>query len=109
MTQLQSNTVNHVSYTRTTTTKSGKTGDKSERFVIPTRIPKDTVTVIDVSALTEDDRSVLVNALSEYQAYHKERMNAIMKFEDWYEHTQGIRPTTLHWRTLKESSVEVLD
>lgn len=85
------------------------TNDKQEtsnRVVIPTLIPKQNVTTIDVTALTEKEQLEMSRLYQEYAEYYRNFMSNAFNFETWVEHTtsQSIAPK---WRALKLANIEV--
>jgi hypothetical protein len=80
-TTLKENETGHILYTKE---KDG-TQEVTDRFVIPTSIPKNNIKAIDVTALEEDERENIGKLHAEYQTYCKLKMKTIYSFENWLE------------------------
>lgn len=88
----------HVSY------RKDSTGVVEEKFIIPTRIPSDLITAIDVGGLEDAEVVKLVEQQRDYKAYIKGILESAFKFEDWVEHSTGERPN-VKWRTYKAANI----
>jgi len=97
---LKSHKIQQIKYTK-------DNGEVTERYVIPTFVPKPNVKAIDVTQLDEDTRNQLLSLLVEYNNYVAAQTNTIFGFEEWVEHTKllYVEPT---WRTFKINNTEVL-
>ena len=95
---LQETVPSHVSYLKEST------GLAEDKFIIPTRIPSDLITAIDVGGLEDADIVKLVEQQRDYKAYIKGILEQAFKFEDWVEHSTGTRPT-VKWRTYKAANI----
>ena len=80
--------------------KSDRTGKSSSRVIIPFTVPSDTVKAIDVDSLSPSDRANMASLVTGYLEYRNAHNAGMFKFEDWVEHTQGVRPET-NWRMFK--------
>lgn len=80
----------------------------SERTVIPTFVPHRSFKAVDVSELSDEERTEMLALLEEYHAYYDERAKTIFNFEDWIEHTHG-KKLKVKWRTFKLDNTELLD
>ena len=82
--------------------------ESTERTIIPTSIPTTTVKAIDVSGLSKDEVSEVVNTLVEYKQYYQSQKQRIFSFEDWVDHTgKNIKP--VKWRTFIANNIELKD
>ena len=81
--------------------------ETTRRAIIPTFVPQQNIKAIDVTDLPEDKQDELLEYLTEYNEYVKERQKQIFKFEDWLEHSKSvyIEPK---WRTFKIENTEEL-
>lgn len=87
------------------------TNDKqetSDRVVIPTLVPKQNVTTIDVTTLTEEQQQEMSQLYTEYSEYYRDHMSKAFNFETWVEHTTS-KNITPKWRALKLSNIKLED
>jgi len=83
--------------------------DETNRTVIPTFVPNlNNFKAVDVSELSEEERTEMLGLLEEYQQYYTERAQAIFNFGDWVEHSRG-KKMEVKWRTFKLDQTELLD
>ena len=83
--------------------------DATNRTVIPTFVPNlSNFKAVDVSELSEEERTEMLALLEEYHAYYNERAQAIFNFGDWVEHTHS-KKMNVKWRTFKLDQTELLD
>ncbi len=97
----------HVRYTKTTDL-GGRKGEVTDRVILPTYIPGDSVKALDVSTLTESEALKLQEYHEEYAEYVQNKMSTIFNFEDWLSHTKGKDISDLKYRTFKVDSIEVI-
>jgi hypothetical protein len=105
---MKQNKVAHVEYTRATNLGSGKEGEVSDRYIIPTFIPQDNIKALDVTELTEDQRNEMQDLWEQYQAYYTAAVTALFDFETWVEHSTN-KKVTPKWRTFKKGNIKLLD
>lgn len=114
---LKTNHLAHIRYIRTTDI-GGTKGEVTERVIIPTYVPGESVKALDVSDYLEKDALALQVLAEEYGEYVEHKMNTVFSFEDWIEHTYGsksssptydaIKRNGLKYRTFKPENVEVI-
>lgn len=80
---LKENVVGHILYTKEIDGKP----EVTERFIVPTTIPKSNIKAIDVSEMNDEQREILVEYHKEYQEYYKAQIKRIFSFEDWIDAT----------------------
>lgn len=95
---LYQSTPTHISY------KKDSTGLIEEKFILPTRVPSDLITALDISDLSESEIDNLTQLQRDYSSYIKSVFEQAFKFEDWVEHTTGERPT-VKWRSYKVANI----
>ena len=61
----------------------------TQRTIIPTFVPRQTIKSIDVSDLTPDQRLELQALYREYAKYYDDFIINAFNFETWVEHTKG--------------------
>lgn len=64
-------------------------GENTARVIIPTKVPADQITAIDVSDLTPIERERVQRMYEEYSEYVKTHMSTMFKFNEWIDHTYG--------------------
>jgi len=79
-------------------------GETTERTIIPVFIPGNSAKTIDVSSLTEDEQSEMLNLSEEYAEYIKLQRKQMFTFEDWAMHAKDreIKPK---WRNLTKANI----
>ena len=117
--ELKQNHLAHVRYTKTTHFGGTSKGEVTERVILPTYIPSDSVKALDVSAYTEADALLLQSLAKEYAEYVELQMNRVFNFEDWIDHSYGakissptyaaIKRNGLQYRTFKLAALEVIE
>lgn len=80
---LEENKVGQILYNK----ERDGTVESTERYIIPTSIPKFNIKALDVSAMNDDKREVLAVFHTEYKKYFKKRLKTIYSFEDWIDAT----------------------
>lgn len=87
-----------------------KTGELTERTIIPTTVPISNIKALDVTHLTEEQRATLARQHMEYRDYVRSLLSTVFKFEDWLEHTNQLdKNIEIKWRTFKPEQTEILD
>lgn len=106
--KLQTSKLAHIKYEKLT--KDDSVGEITERHIIPTFIPQPNIRALDVTDLSDDERSYLEDAYSEYSDYVAAQMKTISTFENWLELSKQDTETTakIKWRTFRTSNVELL-
>lgn len=99
----------HIEYEKATNLGSGSKGEITERYVIPTYTPPPNMKAIDVTDLTEEERTAALALYNDYQEYYATAMKALFSYEDWISHTQGGVDNTVKWRTFRMDNVTILD
>ncbi len=79
-------------------------GVPEQRMVVPSFIPKQVVTVIDVGDMNAQAAEEVMELMKGYQDYHNNLMNTAFNFETWVEHTQN-KTITPKWRTFKWANI----
>lgn len=115
--ELKTNKLAHIRYTKSTDI-GGRLGEVTDRVIIPTYVPYDSVKALDVSDLSETDACVLQSLMKEYTEYVELKMATIFNFEDFVAQTYGVKSsspsydlfkeTNLKRRTFKLSNLEVI-
>ena len=100
---LKENQIAEILYTKDVDGKQ----EVTDRFIVPTTIPKSNIKAIDVTSLEESDRKKLAELHKEYQKYFKLQMKAIFSFEDWLEHT-GEKVKEVKHRTFKIDNIQIV-
>ncbi len=77
----------------------------TKRVVIPVNVPRDSVTTIDVTDISEEERINLVRWVKEYKEYLTQQKNTF-SFEDFVEHTTG-KSISPKWRTFMKYGLVV--
>lgn len=80
-------------------------GETTTRVIIPTSLPKDNVRAIDVDDLSPSERDEMARLYSAYRQYTKEFMAKMFNFEDWAEHSIGVKIEP-KWRAFKSSGLK---
>lgn len=108
---MKSNELLHIQYEKSTKAGSGEIGEITERYVIPTFIPAPNIKALDVTSLSEDERTDVATKYAAYSEYYRTQAKTIFKFEDWLAHTNSSEIATddLKWRTFKLDNVTILD
>lgn len=77
----------------------------TQRTIIPTFVPLQTMKSIDVSELSLEERVETQDLYREYAKYHDDYVANAFNFETWVEHTKGkiISPK---WRAFKLSNIK---
>jgi len=101
------NRLAHVRYTRTTDI-SGCKGEVTDRVILPTYIPGDSIKALDVSSVPELEALKLQSDHDDYLEYVQNKMSTIFSFEDWLSHTKGKNVHDLKYRTFKVDSINVI-
>lgn len=97
---LKQNEPSAIKYTK-------KDGTITERVIVPTFVPNDTIKAIDVTELSTDEAADMVEALREYSEYYENATKTLFKFEDWITHV-GRKTGTPKWRSfIKQNIVEL--
>lgn len=114
---LKPNHLAHVRYTKTTNL-GGRVGEVTERVILPTYIPGDSIKAFDVSEYSEKDALAFQTLAEDYAEYVQNKMATIFGFEDWIDHTLGVKSFSplnemiqkngLKYRTFKIDSLEVV-
>lgn len=82
--------------------------DVSNRVIIPSFVPKQNVTAIDVTDLSDTERDDVLHQWNEYQAYKKQQMSQLFTFDHFIEQTFPLSEVKAKWRTFDMSKMEVL-
>lgn len=107
---MKANELTHIQYEKATNYGGGRKGELTERFVIPTFVPQPNIKALDVTSLTEEERTELQELYAEYTEYYKQAVSTLFTFEDWISHSRGDEPAPeVKWRTFKLENVEELD
>lgn len=107
---MKENRVNHIEYERTTNLGGGTKGEHSERWIIPTFIPKANIKALDVSHLDEEQREAMVELWAEYQNYYRAAVDALFDFETWVEHSTNENiDENIKWRTFNPEKITLLE
>ena len=87
-----------------TYTKDG--GEVTARTIIPTYVPNASplVRAIDVTELSDHDRTEYERLVGEYQEYKDRIMNTMFTFESWASHTYNI-DLAPKWRSFKPAKI----
>lgn len=99
---MKHNELTHVRYTK-------RSGDVSERYIIPTFIPQQNIKAIDVTELGEQEREQVVKFLEQYANYYQQAINKVFSFEDWVSHTQNVEGLNVKWRTFNIDRLEPIE
>lgn len=83
---------------------TNEAGDTSHRVVIKTTDPKDTITVLDVTELSDDDMGEMLRLYSGYREYVDMIDKTKFSFENWASHTHN-KEIVPRWRSLKISGI----
>lgn len=78
------------------------------RTIIPTFVPHQTVSALDISELTPDEQTETVALFSEYSEYHKQAHAAIFNFQTWVEHTKN-KTIDVKFRNFQIENLKVID
>ncbi len=106
---LKHNHLAHVRYIKQTDFGGGRKGEVTERVILPTYIPGDTIKALDLTDLSESEALKLQEQAKEYAQYVEAKMTTVFSFEDWRTHTQGVGTfPELKYRTFKVGSLEVI-
>lgn len=81
--------------------------ETTERVIIPMYVPPDTVSSLDVTTMSLEDRAKLSQQILEYQEYKQAALNAIFSFDNWLDHTAKER-LPLKWRSFKVDNITEL-
>jgi hypothetical protein len=79
-------------------------GVPEQRMVVPSFIPQQVVTVIDVGGMDTQAAEEVVGLMKGYQEYRTNLMNTAFNFETWVEHTQN-KTITPKWRAFKWANI----
>jgi hypothetical protein len=107
---LKQNHLAHVRYIKQTDI-GGPKGEITERVILPTYIPTDSVKALDVSHLGESEALMYQKLQQEYAQYVEDKMSTVFNFEDWISHTYGdgkIFYGDIKHRTFKLEALEVI-
>ena len=95
MVSLEKHTVQRVSY------KNSK-DELSDREIIPHNVPSTNIKALDVSALDDNKREIMVNMLKDYALYTENHMKTAFSFDNWLDQAQpDIIKDDIKWRTFK--------
>lgn len=111
MSMLKATELTHIRYEKATSLGSGSKGEVTERYVIPTFVPKPNIKALDVTELDDDQREQMQCLYAEYQQYYQQKLSTIFTFEDWISHTQDAGKdiqSQIKWRTFRTENVDVL-
>jgi len=97
---LEKTIINEVSYIKL------QNGDVSERFIIPTNIPKDYIDAIDVTSLSDTERDEIQKAYLDYLDYVKLFNKNMFNFSSWLEHTG--KQIEIKYRRFKTDQLTVI-
>ena len=78
----------------------------TERVIIPVEVPYDNIKAIDVTDLSEEERSNLTELMKGYKDYLAQQKKNTFSSEDYVEHTTG-KYVSLKWRTFKKNGIEL--
>lgn len=105
---MKANELTHIQYEKATDL-GGTKGEITERYVIPTFVPHPNIKAIDVTDLSDDERTKVQELYAEYTQYYKQAVSSLFTFEDWVSHTQGEDVNVqVKWRTFRTDNVKVL-
>lgn len=77
----------------------------SARMILPTSIPKTTVTAIDLSEVDIDMRQHIQQLAEQYSEYKRNFLASMFNFETWVEHTTG-ETLNLKWRSFTLDKIQ---
>jgi hypothetical protein len=77
----------------------------SQRTIIPTFVPRQTMKSIDVSELTAEQKAEMQALYKEYARYYEEFLINAFNFETWVEHTKG-KTISPKWRAFKLANIK---
>ena len=80
-------------------------GEVSERTIIPTTVPKQTMKAIDVGELSPAQREEMQALYKEYAQYYEDFIANAFNFETWCEHAKQIHISP-KWRAFKLSNIK---
>lgn len=86
--------------------------EDKERVIIPTFVPSPSIKAIDVTDLSEEERTDLQGLLREYAEYFESRSRQLFSFEDWISHTTGLSESAIpevKWRTFLLDRTKKID
>jgi len=90
-----------VAYTK------NSSGEKTDRVIIPTQIPTKNIKAIDVTHLSEAERSRIENMYKEYVLYYTLAVERLFNFEEWMEHTTYPSDQPIKWRTFIKDNITI--
>lgn len=80
-------------------------GEISQRTILPTTVPRQTMKSIDVSDLSADERLEMQALYKEYSKYYEDFLANAFNFETWCEHSKGLHISP-KWRAFKLSNIK---
>lgn len=80
-------------------------GEVSQRTILPTFVPPQTIKSIDVSELNPEQRAELQALYKEYSEYYRNYLANAFNFETWVEHSKGIEISP-KWRAFKLANIK---
>jgi len=104
---MKENTITHIKYTKQTKNKD----EVTERFIIPSFIPKQNIKAMDVTDCDDSSRQNLEDLLKDYSKFYSLHMSNIPSFTNWMEQTNGVivSEDDIKWRTFKIANTEIIE
>lgn len=79
--------------------------ETTERVIIPTFVPKQTMKSIDVTDLSYAERMEMQELYAEFAKYYEDYLANAFNFETWVEHSKG-KVISPKWRAFKLSNIK---
>lgn len=80
-------------------------GEKTKRQIISTTNIPTNIKAIDVTNLSQTDKTDLLQLYNDYADYKRQELNKLFNFSDWILHTKGVR-LDVKWRTFKINNIQ---
>ena len=81
-------------------------GEVVTRDVIPTQVPSDLVTTVDVTELSAEERDQMLSWITDYTTYVDNVLSTIFTLEDFIEQASNETPT-VKWRRYYKANIEI--